>query len=144
MNDLPVTITTHNAPNPGIEWTNDDELLLHPRNHSIDPEIQEDDQNTDGEKEAQNEDVSQPEEGDAITEADPPIYAPKEFNKGPWLDPTNQSYGRGKRLHASYAEFAALAHGLVDLEHIESAFAVLADDEPSNYREAMASKNSEG
>ena len=133
MNDLPVTITTHNAPNPRIEWTNDNELPLHPKNHSIDPEIQEDDQKTNREKEAQNEDVSQSEEEDANTEAEPPIYAPKEFDKGPWLNPANQSYRRGKRLHASYAEFAALMHGLVDLEHIKRVFAVLADDEPSNY-----------
>ena len=31
----------------------------------------------------------------------------------------------------------------MDLEHTESAFVILADDEPSNYREAMASRNSE-
>ena len=24
------------------------------------------------------------------------LHAPKDFEKGPWLDPANQAYGRGK------------------------------------------------
>ena len=31
----------------------------------------------------------------------------------------------------------------MDLEHTESAFVILTDDKPSNYQEAMASRNSE-
>ena len=34
-----------------------------------------------------------------------------------------------------------MAHGFANLEHIESAFVTLADDEPANYKEAMNSPN---
>ena len=33
------------------------------------------------------------------------IYAPKDFERGPWMDPSNVEYGRGKRHHASQAGF---------------------------------------
>ena len=94
--DLLVTITIHDPPNPGIEWTNDDELPLHNENQITDPETQKDNQNTDKEGGEKSEDTNQPEEGEANIETNHPIYAPKEFNKGPWLNPANWSYGRGK------------------------------------------------
>ena len=41
------------------------------------------------------------------------------------------------------SETVALAHGLTNLESIESAFVVLAEDEPSTYQDAMKSPNLE-
>ena len=38
----------------------------------------------------------------------------------------------GVLTHTSYAEFTALAHGLIDLDNVESAFVVLVDDEPGS------------
>ena len=36
-----------------------------------------------------------------------------------------------------------MAHGLAELEHIESAYITLAEDEPANYKEAMDSPNTD-
>ena len=72
-----------------------------------------------------------------------PEHAPKEFETGPWLDPTDNSYGRGKRHPALMAEVAALAYSLTDLESTEAALVVLAEDEPNTYRDAMRSPDSE-
>ena len=62
-----------------------------------------------------------------------PDHAPREFDTGPWLNPENESYGKGKRHQALLSETADLAHGLTDLESMESAFVVLAEDEPNTY-----------
>ena len=70
-------------------------------------------------------------------------HAPKDFERGPWLDPTNTQYRRGKRIKALYAQIAALAEGTENLEQTEQAFMTLAEDEPSNYREAMRSADAE-
>ena len=77
------------------------------------------------------------------THDEPPKYAPKDFERGVWLDLDNQAYGRGKRRHAIYAAFNAVAQGLADLEHTESAFVVLEEDKPANFKEAMRSPNAE-
>jgi hypothetical protein len=45
--------------------------------------------------------------------------APKDFSKGPWMDPSNTEYGRGRRHAALFAEMAALACGRVELEQAE-------------------------
>ena len=70
-------------------------------------------------------------------------HAPKDFKKGPWLDPENQLYGWGKHHQHIYAATNAIAHRLTDLEQLESAFVVLANDEPANYKEAINSINAE-
>ena len=72
-----------------------------------------------------------------------PDHTPKEFATGLWLDPSNDSHGRGKCHQAIYAAIDAVAQGEVDLEHTESAFVVLADDKPANYQEAINSPDSE-
>ena len=89
------------------------------------------------EAEEQKDTENQEDEQSEEAEEEPMIHAPKDFERGPWLDPANQSYGRGKWLHASYTEFAALAHRLIDLDNVKSAFVVLADNEPGSYKEAM-------
>jgi Reverse transcriptase (RNA-dependent DNA polymerase) len=66
--------------------------------------------------------------------------APKDFSRGPWMDPSNVEYGRGRR-HALLSEAAAMAHGERDLEEMETAFVVLANDEPASYKEVMSSEN---
>jgi Integrase core domain len=65
-----------------------------------------------------------------------------DFSRGPWMDPLNVEYGRG-RIHTLLSEATAIAHGERDLEEMETAFVVLASDEPANYKEAMSSTNAE-
>ena len=54
------------------------------------------------------------------------------------MDPSNVEYGRGKRHHTMAVESMRLAEEQESGE-IESAFLVLADDEPENYDQAMKS-----
>ena len=70
-------------------------------------------------------------------------HAPKDFKWSPWFNPTNTQYGRGKRIKALYAQIAALAEGTENLEQTEQVFVTLAEDEPSNYQEAMGSTDAE-
>jgi hypothetical protein len=67
--------------------------------------------------------------------------APKDFLKGPWVNPSNTQYGKGRRHAGLIAETAAVAHGKSELEDTETAYVVLAEDEPENYKEAMKSKD---
>ena len=69
----------------------------------------------------------------------PSQHAPKDFEHGPWLDPNNDSYGRGRRHHALYAATDAIVNGMADLEQVETALITLEQDEPTNYREATRS-----
>ena len=62
-----------------------------------------------------------------------PDHTPKEFEVGPWLDPKDDSYGRGKQHQDLMTKVAALAHGLTNLESTESALIVLAKDKPDTY-----------
>ena len=72
-----------------------------------------------------------------------PESALKDFITGPWIDPENIQYGRGKRHQALFALVKSLAIGTADLESLESAFVVLAEDEPANYKDAMNSPNAD-
>ena len=63
--------------------------------------------------------------------------ATKDFMKGPWTDPENMEYGRGRCHTALSKEMAALSNGTTNLEMTESAFITLAEDEPLNYRDTM-------
>jgi hypothetical protein len=67
--------------------------------------------------------------------------APKDFLKGPWMNPSNTEYGKRRRQVGIIAEMAAMAHGRNELEDTETAYMVLAEDEPENYKEAMKSKD---
>ena len=69
--------------------------------------------------------------------------ASKELKKGPWLDPSSQSYSRGKWLQHLWLEVVAMAHQLIDLEATESAFVMLAEDELANYWEAIRLVNAD-
>ena len=72
-----------------------------------------------------------------------PDHAPREFDTGAWLDPANDSYSKGRQHQALMSEMVALAYGLTNLESTESAFVVLAEDEPNTYQDAMKSPDSE-
>ena len=72
-----------------------------------------------------------------------PSIAPEDFKHGPWLDPDDEAYGRGKRRQVMVPELAALANGENNLENVETALVTLAEDEPESYREAMQSTNAE-
>ena len=88
---------------------------------------------------------SDEEEEEAIegTSDEQETYAPKDFERGPWLNPSNTQYGRGKRIRALYAQTTALAEGTENLEQTKQAFVTLAEDKPSNYQEAMRSADAE-
>ena len=84
----PVSIT-QKLPSPSIEWTNDQELPMQPDVKSKHPE------------EAAGEEGNHTEEEEEVEEEvgadeEPIFHAPKDFKKGPWLDPANQVYRRGK------------------------------------------------
>ena len=68
-----------------------------------------------------------------------PEFAPKDFEHDAWLNPDNSAYGRGKQTETQQTKTAMMAHRERDLTHTESAFVVLAKDEPNSYREAMNS-----
>ena len=70
-----------------------------------------------------------------------PEFAPKDFQRGPWLDPENSVYGKGKRSEATQPETVTMACGSTDIERAERAFVVLAEDEPNTYKDAMNSPN---
>ena len=74
------------------------------------------------------------------SQQDPP-HAPLNFKRGPWLDPANQAYRQEKRHQALLAGVSAMAHRLTDLKETEVALVILAEDEPTNYQEAMWSAN---
>ena len=59
------------------------------------------------------------------------------------MDPKNVQYGHGKQHQALFALVKSLAIGTADLEALESAFVVLAEDEPANYKDAMNSPNAD-
>ena len=133
--DLPVTKAISGPPVHHV-WTHDDALPMH--HEAADSPLTELTQ-TDTNDKAEEQVVDK--EGQKEVYEEIPKHAPKDFEKGPWLDPSNQSYGRGRRHMGIYAAVNAMAHGLANLEHIESAFVTLADDEPANYREATNSPN---
>jgi transposase InsO family protein len=123
--------TPSHSPSSDIQWTEDHELPFTPQGVS-----------TTMNNEAQEiERMDEPEIVEEQGSGDESIYAPQDFERGDWLDPTNISYGRGmRRPRALYAQISAFANGTYDLgsEHV---YVTLANDEPSNFREAMNSMN---
>ena len=53
--------------------------------------------------------------------------AAKEFSRGPWLDPSNNTYGKDRRHTALQAEVAALTHGHSNLKNTEATMVTLAE-----------------
>ena len=73
-----------------------------------------------------------------------PSIAPQDFKHGPWLDPADETYSRGRRCQAAAAaELIALVNGETNLEEVETVLVTLAEDEPENYKEAMTSPDAE-
>ena len=68
---------------------------------------------------------------------------PKDFMGGPWMDPLNVKYGRGRCHTALLAGVQSVTEGSRSLENTEMAMVVLAKDEPANYSEAMSSRDAE-
>ena len=77
------------------------------------------------------------EEAREETEEEEEKGATKDFMKGPWMDPENMEYRRGRHHTALSKEMAALANGTTDLETTEPAFITLAEDKPLKYRDEM-------
>ena len=152
-NVIPITITPSATSQPGDIQNERDEMspLTDLTDNSSEQEIEEgllDEMKEDTERETEvNDDSMDTEAGrDEVRGTDDKEetpYTPQDFEKGPWLDPTNTSYGRGKHHQVIYAEAAKFAHGYTDLEHTEQALVTLAEDEPANYREAMDSPQAE-
>ena len=119
-------ITPIYSPSPDTQWTEDHELPFAPQ----DALIRRSERLKEKEREGDNESA---EEQDS---EDEPEHAPRDFERGKWLDPANVSYGRGKRhFKALYSEISTIEGGI----HNEHAYVTLASDEPSNFREAMKS-----
>ena len=126
----------------GTNEENEVQRGIQAKENNVEKEVQKEFQTegTNMEKEVQNE---KPNERQITGSHRPTVHRTRDFERGPWLDPDDQSYGRGKRHQALYAEMAALAHGYEELERTESAMVVLAEDEPANYREAITSVDAE-
>ena len=84
--DIPICVISSNVPTHNKEWTNDDALPMssststgNRNTESLPAEIE-------GEKHS----------GTEVAVKDSPLITSKDFEKGPWLDPENESYGRGK------------------------------------------------
>ena len=71
-----------------------------------------------------------------------PSISPQDFEHGPWLDPADETYGRGRRCQAA-VELIALANGKANLKEVETVLVTLAEDEPEIYKEAMTSPDAE-
>ena len=59
--------------------------------------------------------------------------APQDFKHSPWLDPADETYGRGRRHQVAMTELIALENGKINLEQVKTALVTLAEDEPENY-----------
>jgi hypothetical protein len=127
-------ITPIETPTYDLQWIEDQTLPFTPG-----AELTEREEETQGtERDDEERDVLAKE--DEIEDKD--TYAPKDFERGPWLDPSNVSYGRGMQHKALFSEIAAFTNGTNALESIEQAFITLAEDEPSSYNKAMKSPES--
>ena len=133
--ELPITTATSSPP-VHHEWMNDNALPLHIETSPLTEFSQIDLDNDTGKCDAEGEHHKEGYE-------EVPDHTPKEFAMGAWLDPSNDSHGHGKRHQAIYTAIDVVAQGEANLEHTESAFVVLADDELANYREAINSPDSE-
>ena len=132
--DIPIHITPIEPPTPQTQWTADEELPFPPEKEPTMPVDEEP-------RAAVNEEpriITEGETDDQGTEGQ--LYAPKDFERGVWLDPSNITYGKGQRSkvprkeHSDMSAHTNLAHEITD--HI---FMTLIEDEPPNFRSAMKS-----
>ena len=129
--DFFISKTPIQAPSPGMPWTEEGGLPFQP---------------TEEDKEAaREEEQPEAEEEVPIREGyeEVPEQAPQEFEKGGWLDPSDTAYGKGKRRQALLSDAYTLTENISELQNHETAFVVLAEDEPANYKEAMKSEDAE-
>ena len=127
INESLTTITTLQPPDPNTDQTND-----HPSSQQNPSEPEQEPKELDSTDSSEREVSRELTEESDDTHEEPP-HAPLNFERGPWLDPANQVYGRGKRHQALLASISNIAHGLTDLEETKTALVVLAEDEPTNY-----------
>ena len=64
-----------------------------------------------------------------------PEWAPQEFEKGEWLDPFDTTYGKGKCHQALFSDPHIISEDSLDAQTPETAFVILAEDEPANFKE---------
>ena len=70
-----------------------------------------------------------------------PEQAPQEFEKGEWLDPSDTTHGKGKCHQAHFSDAHIISEDSLDPQTPETAFVILAEDKPANFKEAMKSDN---
>ena len=70
-----------------------------------------------------------------------PDWAPQEFEKGEWLDPSDTTYGKGKHHQALLSDAYIISEDSLNAQTPETAFVILAEDKPANFKEAMKSDN---
>ena len=111
---------------------------------SIDVDKPDDEKSKDEIKEQiQGEQIEEENEDEPEMEESEEDISPRYFSRGPWMDLSNMEYGRGKRNTALLAEVISVTEDLRSLENTEMAMVVLSEDDPTNYNEAMRSKNAE-
>ena len=127
-------------------WTDDEELPFH-ENENVTHEPL----NRDVSEAREEQDIAemvQLDEQEIRTQPDATeknVHAAKDFERGPWMDPRNTEYWRGKRQHTTAIESSqlALANQEQEAGDMEMALLVLADDEPEKYDAAMNSVNAD-
>ena len=129
--DFFISKTPTQAPSPEIVWTEEGGLPFEPAEE--DKEVTREKERPEAEEEA------------SIREGyeEVPDQAPQEFEKGGWLDPSDTAYGKGKRHQALLSDAYTLTENTFESQTHETAFVVLAEDEPASYKEAMKSENAE-
>ena len=142
---IPITVASTSTPNPNITWDEQNELPFKPYDMEQSSDQESGDEGIERIARDEKRDVVEAletkknlaiEQGETSLKPNAPFL---DFEKGPWNNPNDASYGRGKRHQALFTEVAAFAHGYTNLEHTEHALVVLADDEPANYRESTRS-----
>ena len=117
---VPPTESGEHTPEGGDTHSASEESMMEPQRQEVAEEegkpAEEEGKAAKEEGEAAKEEGEATEEGEIGEEID---VAPKDFERGLWMDPTTTEYGRGKRHRAAYTEVIALAHGISELETTE-------------------------
>lgn len=107
------------------------QTIISPRDggiQSIEEEKQDEDKSEGEVKEQiqwdQIEQVNNPQEEEENEEE----VAPKDFTQGPWMDPSDMRYSRGKYYAALFTEIISTTDGSKLLKNTETAMVVLAED----------------
>jgi hypothetical protein len=118
---IPISATPSIHTPSGQHWSEEGTLPFAPDIEATPSE--EGDEERKGMKEISEEEEKEKDEGEQVEDKpkksreEKDHRAPKDFEAGPWLDPENTAYGRGKRHQALLVEVANMAHGISTGRH---------------------------